>query len=164
MFPGDIIKLHAPEDDILFHEECDSQIPSNGYQQQEESLTTGGELQEEQGNIPHGLSPPRQYIPAGAEGGKSNSSSSTCEEEETVEEGLAHYFSNPSYRAANPALLEPIDPEEDWGDTPLCFYHCRSHKDLHNQQRGLKKGRGICKRGGKEEDKMNGEEIMIKTT
>ena len=118
VFPGNIVELHAPEDDILFHEECVSQIPSNGHQQQEESSTTGGELQEEQDNIPHGLSPPRQYIPAGAEGGESNSSSSTCEEEETVEEGLAHYFSNPSYRAANPALLEPIDPEEDWGDTP----------------------------------------------
>ena len=118
VFPGDIVELHTPEDDILFHEECDSQIPSNGHQQQEESSTTGGELQEEQDNIPHGLSPPRQYIPAGAEGGESNSSSSTCEEEETVEEGLAHYFSNPSYRVANPALLEPIDPEEDWGDTP----------------------------------------------
>ena len=118
VFPGDIIELHAPEDDILFHEECDSQIPSNGHQQQEESLTTGEEIQEEQGNIPHGLSPPRQYIPAGAEGGKSNSSSSTCEEEETVEKELARYFSNPSYRAANQALLEPIDPEEDWGDTP----------------------------------------------
>ena len=116
VFPGDIIELYTPEDDILFHEEC--QIPSNGHQQQEESLTTGGEIQEEQSNIPHGLSPPRQYIPAGAEGGKSNLPSSTCEEEETVEEGLAHYFSNPSYRAANPALLEPIDPEEDWGDTP----------------------------------------------
>ena len=68
--------------------ECDSQIPSDGHQQQEESSTTGGELQEEQDNIPHGLSPLRQYIPAGAEGGESNSSSSTCEEEETVEEGL----------------------------------------------------------------------------
>ena len=100
VFPGDIVELHAPEDDILFHEGCVSQIPSNDHQQQEESSTTGGGLQEGQDNIPHGLSPPRQYIPAGAEG------------------GLAHYFSNPSYRAANPALLEPIDPEEDWGDTP----------------------------------------------
>ena len=69
VFPGDIVELHAPEDDILFHEECVSQIPSNGHQQQEESSTTGGELQEEQDNIPHGLSPNRQYIPAGAEGG-----------------------------------------------------------------------------------------------
>ena len=69
VFPGDIVELHTPEDDILFHEECDSQIPSSGHQQQEESSTTGGELQEEQDNIPHGLSPPRQYIPAGAEGG-----------------------------------------------------------------------------------------------
>ena len=118
VFPGYIVELHAPEDDILFHEECDRQIPSNDHQQQEKGSTMGGELQEEQDNIPHGLSPVGQYIPAGAEGDESNSSSSTCEEEETVEEGLAQYFSNPSYRAANPALLDPIDPEEDWGDTP----------------------------------------------
>ena len=118
VFPGDIVELHAPEDDILFHEECDRHIPSNDHQQQEKGSTTGGELQEEQDNIPHGMSPIRQYISAGAEGGESNLSSSTCEEEETVEEGLAQYFSNPSYRATNPALLEPIDPEEDWGDTP----------------------------------------------
>ena len=117
VFPGDIVELYAPEDDILFQEECDGQMPSNSHQQREEDSTTGGELPEEQDNIPHGLSPMRQYIPAGAEGGESNSSSSTCEEEETVEE-LAQYFSNPSYRAANPALLDPIDPEEDWGDTP----------------------------------------------
>ena len=68
VFPGDIVELHAPEDDILFHEECDRQIPSNDHQQWEEGSTTGGELQEEQDNIPHGLSPIRQYIPAGAEG------------------------------------------------------------------------------------------------
>ena len=117
VFPGDIVELHAPEDDILFHEECVSSIPSNDHQQQEESSTTGGELQGEQDNIPHGLSPLRQYIPAGAERDTSNSSSSTCEEEETVEEELARYFSNPSYRATNPALLEPIDPDEDWADT-----------------------------------------------
>ena len=118
VFPGDIVELHTPEDDIIFHDEGDSEIPPDRHQQQEESLITSGEIQEEQGNIPHGLSPPRQYIPAGAEGGETNSSSSTCDEEETVEEGLARYFSNPSYRAANPALLEPIDSEEDWGDVP----------------------------------------------
>ena len=89
VFPADIVELHAPEDDILFHEECDRPIPSNDHQQQEEDSTTGGELQEEQDNIPHGLSPIGQYIPAGAEGGEFNSSSSTCEEEETVEEELA---------------------------------------------------------------------------
>ena len=118
VFPGDIVELHAPEDDILFQEECDGHVPSNDPQQQEEGSATGGELQEEQDNTPQGLSPNRQYIPAGAEGGGSNSSSSICEEEETVEEELALYFSNPLYRAANPALLDPIDPEEDWGDTP----------------------------------------------
>ena len=62
VFPGDIVELHAPEDDLLFHEKCDTQVPSNEHQQQEENLTAGGEIQEEQDNIPHGLSPPRQYI------------------------------------------------------------------------------------------------------
>ena len=65
VFPGDIVELHAPEDDIIFHDESD-QIPTNKQQQQEENSTISGEIQEEHGNIPHGLSPPRQYIPAGA--------------------------------------------------------------------------------------------------
>ena len=54
----------------------------------------------------------------GAEGGEPSLSSSTCDEEDTVKEELAWYFDNPSYRAANPALLNPIEPEEDWGDIP----------------------------------------------
>ena len=33
VFPGDIVELHAPEDDILFQEECDGQMPSNSHQQ-----------------------------------------------------------------------------------------------------------------------------------
>ena len=164
VFPGDIVELHAPEDDILFQEECDGHVPSNDHQQQEEDSATGGELPGEQDNTPQRLSPIRQYIPAGAEGGESNSSSSTCEEEETVEAELAQYFNNPSYRATNPALLDPIDPEEDWEILPLCFYHCRFHKDLHNQQQGLKRDRDICREGEKREDKVNGEEIMIKIT
>ena len=118
MFPGDIVEIHALEDDILFHEESEGQMPSNGHQQREEDSATGGEPWEEQDNTPQRLSPVRQYIPAGAEGGEPSLSSSTCDEEETVEEELARYFDNPSYRAANPALLNPIEPEEDWGDTP----------------------------------------------
>ena len=118
VFPGDIVELHAPEDDIIFHDEGDNETSPNRQQQQEESLTIGREIQEEHGNIPHGLSPPRQYVPAGAEEDETSSSTSTYEQEETVEEGLANYLSNPSYRAANPDLLEPIDSEEDWGDVP----------------------------------------------
>ena len=164
VFPGDIVELHAPEDDIIFHDEGDRETPPNRQQQQEESLTISGEIQEEHGNIPHGLSPPRQYIPAGAEGDETNSSTSTYEEEETVDEGLANYFSNPSYRAANPDLLEPVDSEEDWGDDPLYFCHYKPCRSSLNQQQGLKRGRGICKEGGKEEDKIGGEEIMIRIT
>ena len=132
VFPGDIVELHAPEDDIIFHDESD-QIPTNKQQQQEESSTISGEIQEEHGNIPHGLSPPRQYIPAGAEGDETNSSMSTYEEEETVEEGLANYFSNPSYRAANPDLLESVDSEEDWGDVPPVLLPLRTPQELPQQ-------------------------------
>ena len=64
------------------------------------------------------MSPPRRYIPGGAEGSDSSQSSITTEGEETVEEGLARFFDNPSYRAADPALQWPVEPEEDWGDTP----------------------------------------------
>ena len=101
IFPGDIVELHAPEDDNISHDKSDDETTTNGEQQQEESLTISGETQEEHGNIPHGLSPLRQYVPAGAEGDEANSSTSTYGEEETVEEELANYFSNPSYRAAN---------------------------------------------------------------
>ena len=118
VFPGDIVELHAPEDDIIFHDEGDKVIPPNRQKQQEEGLAMGGEVWEEHGNIPSGLSLPRCYIPAGAEGNETSSSASTHDEEETLEEELANYFSNPSYRAIGPPPLVPIDSKEDWGDIP----------------------------------------------
>ena len=89
VFPGYIVQIHAPENDTLFCEEFEEQVPFNGHQQQEEDSATGGQPREEQDNTPQRLSPIRQYIPAGAEGGESSPSSSTCDEEETAEEGLA---------------------------------------------------------------------------
>ena len=118
VFPGDIAQIHALENDTLLCEEFEEQVPFNEHQQQDEDSATGGQPQEEQDNTPQRLSPIGQYIPAGAEGGESSPSSSTYDEEETAEEELARFFDNPSYRAANPALLNPIEPEEDWGDTP----------------------------------------------
>ena len=117
VFSGDIVELHAPEDDTIFHDEGNGETPPNRQQQQEESLVINEEIQEEHGKIPHGLSPPRHYIPAGAEGDETSSSASTHGEEETLEEQLDNYFNNPSYRAAGPPPLEPIDLEEDWRDT-----------------------------------------------
>ena len=101
MFPGDIVEINAPEEDVLFHGEHDELGPSNDHQQQEEDLATGGEIRENRDNTPQRLSPPRRYVPAGAESGESSPSSSTCDEEDTVEEGLARFFGNPSYRAAD---------------------------------------------------------------
>ena len=117
VFPGEIVKLQTSEEDNSFHDTHEESLPSNKYRQQEENSATGGELQGNHNNIPHGLSSPRRHIPAGAEGGDT-SLSSTNDEEVPLEEELAWYFSNPAYRTHNPALLEPVEPEEDWGDTP----------------------------------------------
>ena len=84
----------------------------------EADLAIGGELRENQDNTHRRLSPPRMYIPGGAERSDSSRSSNSTGEEETVEEGLARFFSNPSYRATDPVLQQPEEPEEDWGDTP----------------------------------------------
>ena len=133
IFPGDIVELHAPEDHIIFHDKSDDETTTDRKQQPEESVTISGETQEEHGNIPHGLSPPRQYVPAGAEGDETNSSTSAYEEEETVEEELASYFSNPSYRATNLEFLEPVDSEEDWGDVPPVPLPPRTPQELPQQ-------------------------------
>ena len=146
VFPGDIVELHAPEDDIIFHDESDDETPTNRQQQQEGNSTISREIQEEHGNIPHGLSPPRQYIPEGAEGDETNSSTSTYEEEETVEEGLANYFSNPSYRAANPDLLDPVDSEEDWGDAPPVLLPLRTPQELPLQTAKTEKRQSYLQR------------------
>ena len=59
VFPGDIVQIHPPEDDILFHEKSEGQVPSNGHQQQEEDSTAGGEPREKPDNTPQRLSPIR---------------------------------------------------------------------------------------------------------
>ena len=153
-----------PQKINIFHDESDNETFTNREPQQEENLTISGKTQEEHGNIPHGLSPPRQYIPAGAEGDGANSSTPTYGEEETVEEELDNYFSNPSYRAANPELLEPVDSGEDWGMFPLYLCHHEPHRNFLNRQQSLRRGRGICKEEGKEEDKTGGEGIIVSIT
>ena len=116
-FPGELVELNAPEIDILFHEEQEELEPLN-EQQAGEDLAIGGEPQEHRDNIPQRLSSPGRYIPGGAKRSDSSQSSITTEGEEIVEEGLARFFDNPSYRAADLALQQPVEPEEDWGDTP----------------------------------------------
>ena len=118
IFPGDIVEINAPEDDLLFREEREESETPNDQQRTGEYLAIEGELQENRGNTPQRLSPPRRYIPGGAERSVSSQSSTTTDGEETVEERLAGFFDNPSYRAADPALQQPVEPEEDWGDTP----------------------------------------------
>ena len=164
IFPGDIVELHAPEDDIIFHDKGDDETTTNGEQQQEESLTMSGETQEEHGNIPHGLNPLRQYIPAGAEGDEANSSTSTYGEEETVEEELAiilviHHTGQPI-----PSSWSQWTQRKIGEMFPLYLCHHEPHRNFLNRQQSLKRGRGICKEEGKEEDKTGGEGIIISIT
>ena len=114
----ELVELNPPEDNVSFHEEQGKLETPNEQHHMEADLAIGGELRENQDNTHRGLSPPRMYIPGGAERSDSSRSSNSTGEEETVEEGLARFFSNPSHRAADPVLQQPEEPEEDWGDTP----------------------------------------------
>ena len=65
------------------------------------------------------MSPIIDYIPAGGEEGETASSQESALELETmVEDGLADFFHNPSYRSTDPSLRQSVETEEDWGDTP----------------------------------------------
>ena len=118
VFPGDIMEINAPGNDVLFHEEQEKPKSPSDQPQTGEDLTIGGELPENRDNTPQRLSPPGRYIPGGAEGSDSSQSPTTTDGEEIVEEGLARFFDNPSYRATDPTLQQPVEPEEDWGDAP----------------------------------------------
>ena len=104
-FPGDIVELHAPEDDVIFLSADDNEATTSEEHHQQEDPTIDTEVQEEHGNTPYGLSPTNPFVPAGAEEVETDSSTSTNQNEETVEEELATFFANPSYRTADPELL-----------------------------------------------------------
>ena len=85
VFPGDIVEINAPEDDVLFREEREESETPNDQQQTGEDLAIG-ELQGNRGNTPQRLSSPGRYIPGRAERSDSSQSSTTTDGEETVEE------------------------------------------------------------------------------
>ena len=114
----ELVELNPPEDNMsLFEEQGKLRTPNEQHRMELES-TIGGESRESQDNTNRRLSTPRMYLPGGAERSDSSLSSDTTGEEETVEEELTRFFSNPSYRATDPILQQPEEPEEDWGDTP----------------------------------------------
>ena len=43
VFPGDIVQIHAPENDTLFCEKFEEQVPFGKHQQQDEDSVTGGQ-------------------------------------------------------------------------------------------------------------------------
>ena len=89
VFPGELVELYTPENDVLFCEKQEEPRPPNKQPQIGEDLAIGGESQGNWDNTPQRLSPPRRYIPGGAEGSDSSQSPITTDGEETIEEGLA---------------------------------------------------------------------------
>ena len=120
-FPGDMVELHALDDDDLFHTDEDTSSPNSEVTDTQVYQQQTSEQDPIMGDIPDRLGPVRNYVPAGAEEDESSSSQrSVSEPEATVEEGLADFFSNPSHRTADPILQQPVEAEEDWGDaTPV---------------------------------------------
>ena len=114
----ELVELTPLEDNEPFHEEQRKLKTPNEQHHMEAGLTIGGESRENQDNRNRRLSSPRMYLPGGAERSDSSLSSNSTGEEETVEEELTRFFSNPSYRATEPILQQPEEPGEDWGDTP----------------------------------------------
>ena len=118
IFPGDMVELHAPDDDDLFHTDEDtSSLTSEVIDTQADQQQTS-EQDPVMGDIPDRLSLVRNYVPAGTEEDESSSSQrSVSEPEATVEEGLADFFSNPSHRTTDPILQQPVEAGDDRGDT-----------------------------------------------
>ena len=112
-------------------------------------MAIGGEPQEYQDNMSRKLSSPRRYIPGGAEGSDSSQSSVVTEGEEIVEEGLAQFFDNPSYRAADPVLQRPVEPEEE--DSPCANTYTNYSRTSTTNSKSNKKTTISTKEKGKEE-------------
>ena len=121
VFLGDIVELYAPEDDDLFHMDEETSSLNNEEVNDQANQQQTNEQDSITSDIPKRLSPFVNFVPAGAEKEESISSQETASElEVTVEEGLTEFFSNPSHRATDPVLQQPVETEEDWGDiTPV---------------------------------------------
>ena len=114
----DIVELHAPDENEFFH--TDNEVPL--LESEETNIQTHQQQNtqnQERGEIPDRLSPIINYIPArGEEGETAFSHESALELETIVEDGLADFFHNPSYRSTDPSLRQSVETEEDCGDTP----------------------------------------------
>ena len=110
--PKDIIELHAPDPDDIFNseEEATSAVTKTEERQIQQDTP---EQDTSRGETSNRINSEINYIPAGAELEDSAASSerSVSDQEATVEEGIANFFDNPSYRASNPELQSPVDPE-----------------------------------------------------
>ena len=119
VLPEDIIGLHTPDSDEIFNSEEETTTTVTGIEERQTQQPIP-EQSTNRGDIINGSSSETNHIPAGAEPEDSTASSqrSVSDSEATVEEGIARFFDNLSYRAGNPELQTPVDHkvEENWDD------------------------------------------------
>ena len=116
-FPEDVVELHATDENEFFHTD-DEVSPLESEETNVQTHQRQNIQSQEEGEIPNRLSPIINYISAG--GGEEETASSqetVLKLETTVEDGLADFFHTPSYRSTDPSLRQPVETEEDWGDT-----------------------------------------------
>ena len=110
------------------------------------------------------MSPFINFVPAGAEEEESISSQETASEPEViVEEGLTEFFSNPSQRATDPVLQQPVETEEDWGDITPVEVPEQPLTPQPNQTTRFEKRQRYLQRRREREDKIEEIEINIVT-
>ena len=139
VFPEDIMELHAPDSDEIFNSEEETTATITGIEERQTQQPIP-EQSTSRGDIINGSSSETNYIPAGAELENSTASSerSVSDSEATVEEGIARFFDNPSYRAGNPKLQTPVDyeVEENWDDnTPRENVNSQTPTENHQSTR-----------------------------
>ena len=107
--------MYAPEDDDLVHTDKETSSLNSKEVNDQANQQQTSEQDPIMDDIPKRLRPLRNLAPAGAEEEESLSSQETASElEVTTEEGLPDFFSDPSHRATDPVLQQPVETEENW--------------------------------------------------
>ena len=113
--------------------------------------------------IPNRLSPITNYISAGGREEETASSQETALElETTVEDGLADFFHTPSYSSIDLSVRQPVETEEDWGDTSpvelanqISALQSRQNTRFEKRQRYLQRRRGRRRQNRRERNQNN---------
>ena len=161
-FPEDIVELHATDENEFFH--TDDEVSTLESEETNVQTHQRQNIQnQEEGEIPNRLSPIINYISAGGREEETASSQETVLElETTVEDGLADFFHTPSYSSIDPSVRQPVETEEDWGDTSpvelanqISALQSRQNTRFEKRQRYLQRRRERRRQNRRERNQNN---------